>query len=406
MVKSPTLISTTEAWLATSYNNQRKLVRLSNGTLYAVYWKDLADKYQIYVKKSVNGGATWTDETRISVGDGMENYDQNEVSIAVDSNDYLHVVWAGGSTTYGVDDQIWYRKFTTVWGTVTRLSTYAGMDETHQNDPSIAIASNDYLHVTWAGCATGYETWRQIWYRKYIASWGTVTRLTTLTTISQPSNPCVTVDSNGYPHVVWGGRFTGDNWGQIYYTKYISSWSTPIIISTYSGMDDYSHQNEPCIAVDSSDYLHVVWNGRATGFPDDDQIWYAKYTTSWITPVRISTYDGMIDYSQDNPSIGIGADDYLYVIWWGKATGYTDYEKAWSAKYTTSWATPICHQTTGRSRHPNVRWSRYPSTNQIIDHVDYMFLTQLADPFNIMFDYFFVIEPTTVTTQYVVIFGE
>jgi len=46
------LVSTTEDPNETSYGAQRKIVRLSDGALYCVYYKQLSGYYQVYVKKS------------------------------------------------------------------------------------------------------------------------------------------------------------------------------------------------------------------------------------------------------------------------------------------------------------------------------------------------------------------
>ena len=385
----PTLISTSESDSATGFNHQRKLVRLSNGTLYAVYRKQLAGQYQIYVKKSTDNGASWTDETRISTYDGMADYFQGYPSIVVDSSNYLHVVWHGKATGYTTYYQIWYAKYTTSWAAPVRISTYDGMADYDQHSPSIAVDSSDYLQVVWHGKATGYTTYYQIWYAKYTASWATPVRISTYSGMESyhQSYPSIVVDSSNYLHVVWYGSATGYTiYYQIWYAKYTTSWAAPVRISTYDGMADYD-QYEPSIAVDSSDYIHVVWDSLATGYTDYYQIWYAKYTTSWVTPVRISTYDGMDGYDQYEPSIAVDSNDYLHVVWHGKATGYTDYNKVWYAKYTASWVAPTCLQATGKNQWPNARWSWYPSSNIPTTRLDYIFIEGTASPFNIYFDY-------------------
>jgi hypothetical protein len=318
-------------------------VRTSDGTLYAVYFKQLSGYYQIYVAKSTDNGATWTGETRISTYSGMESYHQYYPSIAVDSNNYLHVVWYGMATGYTSYYQIWYAKYTTSWQTPVRISTYSGMESYNQSYPSIAVDSNNYLHVVWYGCATGYTSYSQIWY-----------------------------------------------------AKYTTSWATPVRISTYSGMESYS-QAYPSIAVDSNNYLHVVWYGMATGYTSYYQIWYAKYTTSWQTPVRISTYSGMESYHQYYPSIAVDSNNYLHVVWYGRATGYTDYNKVWYAEYTTSWQTPTVLQATGHNILPNLRWSRYPTSNQVTTRLDYVFTEGTASPYNVKFAFLSFAVAYTIT---------
>lgn len=399
------LVATSEASDPTAYNSQNKPVRTSDGTLYAVYFKQLDGKHQIYVKKSVDGGDTWTDETRISTASGMELYDQYYPSIAVDSNDYLHVVWRGRATGYTTYHQIWYAKYTTSWATPVRISTYAGMDGEYQKPPSIAVdSSSGYLHVVWYGAATGYAN-PQIWYAKYTAGWATPVRISTYAGMDTrlQEYPSIAVDSNDYLHVVFYGYADGYTTNyQIWYTKYTGSWVTPVRISTYVGMDT-NYQDNPDIAIDSNDYLHVVWHGRAAGYTTYRQIWYAKYTTSWATPRRLSSYAGMDVNDQRWPPIAVDSNDYLHVLWHGKATGYTDEEKVWYRKYTTSWQDPVCLHVAGRNRLPNLRWSRYPSSNQVTGRLDYVFTEGTASPYSIRFDYLTLVaayEETIVAQRF------
>ena len=360
---TPVLISTSETF-ATTYSTQRKLVRLSDDTLYAVYFKQLAGKYQVYVKKSVDEGATWTDETRISTYAGMEGYHQLNPSIARDSDDYLHVVWHGRATGFTSYAQIWYSKYTDSWSAPVRISTYPGMDENwHQESPAIAVDSNDYLHVVWYGTAEDpYDWYNQIWYANYTDSWGTPVRISTYDVggrVDDQWEASITVDSNDYIHVAWWGAATGFPLPQIWYAKYTDSWATPVRISTYTNMEDYS-QAAPSIAVDCDDNVHVVWSGKASGFTTDEQIWHNKYTDSWAGPFRISTYAGMEDYGQYNPSLAVDPDDYLHVVWYGMATGFTDWDKVWYAKYTIIWVAPECIQPTGENYYPILRWRSWP----------------------------------------------
>lgn len=336
---------------------QDKLVRLSDGTLYVVYQKELAGNHQIYVKKSVDNGVTWTDETRISTYSGMENWDQNYPSIAVDGSDCLHVVWNGMATGYTYAEQIWYTKYSGTWSTPIRISIYSGMENNYQSRASIAVDGLNYLHVVWLGGPTGY----QIWYIKYDGTWSTPTRLSTAEGMEDyfQGTPSIAVDSNNCLHVVWSGQATGYvNWTQVWYVKYDTGWSTPLRISTYSGMENY-HQGADCIAVDFADCLGVVWKG-ALAYDLPRQIWYAKYNGEWSTPIRISTADGMENYSQEDATIGFDTSNNIYVLWQGRATGYIYDEKIWYTHYAGAWSTPECLQPLDRNRYSNLRYSRLP----------------------------------------------
>ena len=305
---SPVIIDATED--IGVLNLSRACTHTSDGTLYVTYCKNLAGVSQIYIKKSVDDGVTWTDETLLSTYAGMNGQTQHWPCIAVDSDDHLHVVWRGQATGYTTGTQIWYRKYTDAWGAITRISTYANMSISPEDVPCIAVDSNDYLHVIWVGKATGY-TRNQTWYNKYT-----------------------------------------------------DAWAGPVRISTYAGMSGQA-QLYPCIAVDSDDHLHVVWHGQATGYTTGTQIWYAKGVSpyeaaDWVTPIRISDYTDMEDYAQYNPSVAVDSSDYIHVIWRGRTTGYLDFYKIWYAVYTDSWATPECLQPVGQSTLGNLRWSRWP----------------------------------------------
>jgi len=348
----PVSIAQSETSSATGYNNQRKLVETRSGILYAVYHRQLSGQYQVYVKESADYGLTWTNETRISTYAGMGTRGNLYPSIAVDSQDRLHVVWLGRATGYTTYYQIWYTLYNGSWTDPVRISTYAGMSSDYQYYPCIAVDSQDRLHVVWYGEAPGFDD--QIWYVKHDSSWGSPVRISTYAGMESryQSRPCIAVDSNDHLHVVWYGRATGyTTYYQIWYVKYDGSWGSPVRISTYPGMSS-SYQYYPCISVDSGDQLHVVWYGRAVGYSTYYQIWYVAYAGSWSDPVRISTYAGMENNYQYYPSINVDRD--LHVLWQGRATGFTDYYKVWYAKYTGSWIGPDCLQPTGQSMCPNL----------------------------------------------------
>ena len=226
----PSTISTCDANTAVGWNNQRKLVRASDGTLYVTYFKLVSGAQQIFVAKSIDNGTTWIDETRISTYPGMSSTWQQTPAIVIDSNDNLYVVWQGAATGYS-NNQIWYAKYNgTAWSTPERISTASGMESYTQSNPSIAVDLNNYIHVVWKGGATGYSV------------------------------------------------------SQIWYATYNSSWQTPVRISTASGMESYA-QKDPSIAVDINNFVYVIWFGQATDYTGYDKIWYANYTTSWSTPI-------------------------------------------------------------------------------------------------------------------------
>ena len=376
----PTLVS---VGLPTQYANSRKLVRLSSGVLYCVYHRTEAERWQIYVKKSIDNGITWTDETLISTYPGMADYHQMLPSVAADSSDNLHVVWYGMATGYTTQYQVWYAKYTTSWSEPVRISDYAGMEGYHQRYPSISVDGSDNIHVAWDGGATGFAN-SQIWYAKYTTTWSEPVRISLYEGMNsyEQSQPAIAIDSNDYVHVAWWGKATDFNlFQQVWYTKYTTAWSEPVRISTYEGMASYS-QYTPSIAIDSSNHIHIVWHGLATGYGTFTQVWYAKYTDSWAEPIRISDYVGMENYTQNNATVAVDVSDNVYAVWSGKSAGYPDAFKIWYAKYTDSWAVELLQDTANDLTFPNCRWSLYPAGNIPYNGMSYVF-TELT---NIYYD--------------------
>jgi len=357
-----------DSFVPTVLNGQRKLVRTSDGTLYAIYHRRTVAAYLILVSESTDEGVTWVNETTLQ---DFDDAHQNAgfPAIAVDSEDNLHAVWDGHeSVVHAVYHQIWYSKYSGgSWSVPIIISLAAGQQSATMSTCAIAVDSADNLHVVYRGEATGYATAEQIWYTKYVVGWSGPIRISTETDMEDylQTHPSIAIDSNDYVHVTFTGKASGyTTQDQIWYTKYVVGWSNPIVISTYAGMATLL-QAYSCIAVDSNDYTHVVWWGYATFFTDF-QIWYAEgvpphAALNWVTPVRISTYDDMEDYIQTNPSIAIGPDDYRHVLWHGKADGYNDFDKIWYALYTDAWATPTVLQPIGQNHYPILRWRRWPT---------------------------------------------
>jgi len=333
----------------TASNSQRKLVGTNLGIMYAVYPGLLAGIYQVFVKESADYGLTWTNETRISTYTGMEAGTQAFPSIAVDSQDRLHVVWRGVATGFPIE-QIWYARYDGSWTDPVRISTL-GMEDGSQGIPSIAMDSQDRPHVTWSGDNTDFPVYNQAWYaRHYYGSWTDPVRISTNTAMDNgyQGSPSITVFQNKV-HIVWSSGTTIYTTSQIYYALYDGSWADPVRISTYTNAE-LGTQATPSIAIDSQGRPHVVWHGRpsASGsYPYD--IYYALYDGAWIN-TKIADILSRFLY---NPSIDIDSEDRPHVVF-----AYND-DRIMYMKYTTSWSSPIYLQPTASS-YANLMITRFP----------------------------------------------
>jgi len=329
---------------ATQYNMQRKLVRTSNGDLHCSFIKVIDSYQQLFYAKSTDGGENWV-ETQLTT----EAFNQYYSGIAVDSNDYIHIVFsgkfAGPNSTYW---QLRYIKYTDSWQTIINLTS--GVND--QGPPSIAIDSNDYLHVIWIGGEIDFCYYLR--YIKYTDSWQPIINLTPGADVQSFSS--IAIDSNDYLHIVFVGCYPDSLvYMQLRYIKYTDSWQP--VENLTSG--NY-HQYRPSIAIDSNDYLHVVWYGFHSGSPSLRQVRYIKYTDSWQSIEELTSEN----YYQDCPSIAIDSNDYIYVVWYGKNSISTTFDQIRHIKYTDSWQT-IENLTSAadHQRNPGLIWALYPIIN-------------------------------------------
>jgi hypothetical protein len=120
-----------------------------------VVWEDTtAGNYELYFKRSADGGLTWNPDQRLTWTPG----DSFAAAVAMDSSDTIHVVWS--DYTPGNPD-IYYRSRPAggAWSAVQRL-TWTSEDSA---SPAMAVDSAGNLHVVWSDFTPGnYE----IYYKK------------------------------------------------------------------------------------------------------------------------------------------------------------------------------------------------------------------------------------------------
>jgi hypothetical protein len=119
---------------------------VSSPTVHVV-WHDYRDgNWEIYYKRSPNGGISWETDTRMTDAIGDSDYP----SVAV-SGSVVHVVW------YDSRDgnyEIYYKRSTDGginWEADTRLTNYDG----ESDHPSVAV-SGSVVHVVWRDKRDGF----------------------------------------------------------------------------------------------------------------------------------------------------------------------------------------------------------------------------------------------------------
>jgi hypothetical protein len=169
-------------------------VAADSGTgIHVVYSDYKSSNRDIYYKRSTNSGSTWSAITRLCWS--FSNSDKP--SIAVDSCGGVHVVWEDYSA---MNYEIYYKRSTdggTTWSTLTRLTWNSGESQA----PVICADSGSGIHVVWYDNTPGnYE----IFYKRstdYGASWSGTNRYTWNTGWSNYS--VIAAGSGGGIHILW-----------------------------------------------------------------------------------------------------------------------------------------------------------------------------------------------------------
>jgi len=230
----------------------------ASGVTVHVTWVDDRDsQYEIYYKRSTNGGTSWGSDTRLT---NDANNSMNP-SIAVYEN-VVHVTW---DDTRDSDYEIYYKRSTdggTTWDADTRLTNNTG----NSTNPSVAASVNN-VHIVWDDDRDGNN---EVYYKRSTdggTTWGSDTRLTNDTSIS--SWPQVALSGNTI-HVVWHDYRDGN--GEIYYKRSADNgitWDADTRLTNFDGFSIY-----PTVAT-SGNNVHVVWQDtRDMNY----EIYYKRYT--------------------------------------------------------------------------------------------------------------------------------
>jgi parallel beta-helix repeat protein len=330
------------------YNNVRNLGRTSDGALHCVYSRSDGSYTQIYYSCSSDGGETWTEE---QITDAPHNH--GLPSIAIDSNDDIHVVWSHCQepSYWGKTCTIQYRvKKATTWQPIEDVITSYG------STPSIAIDSEDNIHLVLSGFWGGAYNCNDVKYMKRTSSgWSSPEKVSTQ---CWACNPAIAVDNDDNIHVVYrNSPLPSPSGGIRYREKTASGWGSEVVIEPND-----SDATTPSIAIDSNNYVHIVWQWKNPN-KDEWAIKYVKFTDSW-QPIEI--LEGPTSYPQGYPSISVDGNDNLHVVWEGKHSGSPNYYQIRYRKYTASWS-PVENLTSAsvNQTNPNLIWAWWPTEDNL-----------------------------------------
>ncbi len=258
---------------------------------------------------SARNGSSWSSPASIDYPDDVGYHP----SLAIDSNDHLHVTYVdntNGNLEYMTHDG-------SSWSTPISPDNSGNMYRF--SDSSLAIDSNDHLHVTYLDYTNG-----NLEYMTHDgSSWSTPVSLDSTDDVGRYSS--LAIDSNNNLHVTY---YDATNSDLEYMTYDGSSWSVPISLDSRSYVGYQSS-----LAIDSNDNLHVTYRD----IPNASLEYMIYDGFLWSTPISLDSNSGSDDYI-GAPSLAIDFDDRLHVTYYDDETASLEYMtydgSSWSIPYT------------------------------------------------------------------------
>ncbi len=271
----------------------------ADGSLVIVVWHDNRDNNpEIYCKRSTDGGLTWGSDLRLTNDAAASNYPSVTVSGST-----VQVVWTDFRDN---NYEIYYKRSSdggVTWGPDIRSTNSAALSQY----PVIA-SSGASVHIVWYDNRDGNF---EIYYKHSSddgVNWTADTRLTFNSADSW--FPSISV-SGSTVHIAWCDH--RDAIGEIYYKRSTDdgvNWEPDVRLTSNSQNSDH-----PSIAASGSG-VHVVYeNNQNTNI----QIYYKRSTdggNTWETPIRmINTV-----FSSGRPSVAVSGQ-VVHAVWYDSRNG-------------------------------------------------------------------------------------
>ena len=273
----------------------------ANDTIHVVWQDATPGNAEIYYRRSMDGGSTWSAAKRLTWTYGESTYPK----IAIGSSNAIHLAWQEETPD---DDEIYYKGSSdggSTWSAVKRLTWTSG----ESYEPAIAIDSNGHIHIIWYDSTPDHF---EIYSKKSSdggSTWSAAKRITW--TSGGAMEAVIALDLSNALHVLWYGYPSGN--AEISYKKSVdggATWSAARRLTWTSG-----ESFRPAIAIDPSNVIHVIWYDDT---PGNTEIYYKRSTdggTAWSAVKRLTWTSG------DSVCPAIDANDTIHIVWYDDTPG-------------------------------------------------------------------------------------
>lgn len=265
--------------------------------------------------------------TNMELLSGTSTGSSAKPSIAIDSDDNIHVVWADSTNdllSSGSDIDIFYRFYNPLTETWSVEELVSSESTGYSMDPCLDVDSSGNIHVVWHDLTDylGADTDADIFYkmRDPVGVWTTTSVLTPLST-NNVDGPDLTIDSEDNIHVVYEDNTDilsagADN--DIFYLWFdssLSSWSSTYLVSSESNLSSTKAR----IAIDPlSNNPYIAWLDATDLLSSggDLDIFCKSYDHSSSSFSSLTVVSTESDNTSNAPDIAINSNGVPYVVWY------------------------------------------------------------------------------------------
>ncbi len=313
-----------------SKNNNTRCIAANGNVVHTIWVNERDSKYEIYYKRSTDGGVTWGEDTRLT-NDTAGKYPPY---IAV-SGSNVYISWAD---VRDGNMKIYYKRSTDsgiTWEADTRLANITAQSYS----PQIAVSGSN-VNVVWSAMQNDRMDIYYICSKDGGISWEEVTQLTNNKSFND--EPSIAVSGSNV-HIVWNAE------SGLYYklsTDSGKTWGADTRLTKNPGR---SLSPSPSIAVSGSN-VHIVWFDKRDG---NFEIYYKRSTDggiTWRTDTRLTNNNADSEY----PSIEV-TGSVVHIVWHDNRDGnYEIYYKR-STDGGITWRTDTrLTSNTAQSNYPSI----------------------------------------------------
>ncbi len=279
----------------------------SQGNIHVVYQDHREGDEQIYYKKLNKYGVTVVDDKLL-----ISAQRNREPELCLDSQNNVHIVWqCQEKAGLGYDEEIYYAKLDNNGKILVRPKRLTPNDDRDSVVPDLAVDSMGNVHIVWEDYRD-HPRHAQIYYTKLDNNGKTLVDDLKITSSDEGAeNPSIAVDSANNVHIVWQDCRTTLDW-DIYYTKLDNNGNTLIDDKRLT----YSERSvRPDLTIDSGNYLHMTWNEC---FEENENyywsVYYAKLDEYGNHLTGITPVTNPPSYSYD-PAISVDSNRAVHITW-------------------------------------------------------------------------------------------